>query len=236
MNQTKRLVVLCAMAMLLAGCDGAGATMTPGNVAVAGQEAVDESPDAQQADQKSSDDVLEAAPTVTPEATQVAAPPPASADAKDGYIGLDRAKELALAAAGMTADQVTFTKSKLDQDDGKVQYDIEFVTTDGKEYDYELNARTGHIESMDYDDKHIKPNTSADISIDQSSLISLEQATAIVLERVPGAEARHLKIKLDYDDGRARYEGEIKYNGTEYEFELDAASGAVLEWEAENDD
>ena len=30
------------------------------------------------------------------------------------------------------------------------------------------------------------------------------------------------------------YEGELIYNGTEYEFKIDAATGTVLEWESES--
>ena len=39
--------------------------------------------------------------------------------------------------------------------------------------------------------------------------------------------------KLDYDDGRPEYEGKIIYGGTEYEFTIDAATGSVMEWDAE---
>ena len=40
--------------------------------------------------------------------------------------------------------------------------------------------------------------------------------------------------KFDYDDGRPEYEGKIIYGGTEYDFTIDASSGAVIEWEAES--
>ena len=40
--------------------------------------------------------------------------------------------------------------------------------------------------------------------------------------------------KLDYDDGRTEYEGKIIYGGMEYEFTINAATGAVTEWEAES--
>lgn len=43
-----------------------------------------------------------------------------------------------------------------------------------------------------------------------------------------------LQVQLDYDDGRAEYEGEFYYNGLEYEFAVDAASGSVVEWDVES--
>ena len=63
--------------------------------------------------------------------------------------------------------------------------------------------------------------------------ISREQAAAIALERVPGATENDLKIELDYDDGQYRYEGDIIYQQREYEFEIDANTGTILEWSEE---
>ena len=36
------------------------------------------------------------------------------------------------------------------------------------------------------------------------------------------------------DDGRQIYEGEIYYNRMEYEFEIDASTGTIIEWSAEH--
>ena len=64
------------------------------------------------------------------------------------------AKEIALTHAGLTADQVTFIKSEIDTDDGRKQYEIEFVTKDHKEYDYEIDMYTGEILDYDYEAEH----------------------------------------------------------------------------------
>ena len=61
--------------------------------------------------------------------------------------------------------------------------------------------------------------------------ISLEEARDIALARVEGATASNISIELDRDDGWYVYEGEIFYNGMEYEFEIDADSGNILKWE-----
>ena len=60
--------------------------------------------------------------------------------------------------------------------------------------------------------------------------ISQDEAVQIALDRVPGATAQNVKIELDRDDGRNKYEGEIFYNRIEYDFEIDANSGTILEW------
>ena len=40
-----------------------------------------------------------------------------------------------------------------------------------------------------------------------------------------------MRIKLDYDDGYYKYEGDVIYNQVEYDFEMDANTGNFLEWE-----
>lgn len=63
--------------------------------------------------------------------------------------------------------------------------------------------------------------------------ITLEEAQNIALERVPGATVRNISIELERDDGWYIYEGDIEYDGMEYEFEIDADTGNILKWEEE---
>ncbi len=72
------------------------------------------------------------------------------------YIGVDKAKSIALENAGLSESNVTFTKAKLEKDDGVYEYEIEFIYGN-KEYEYEINATSGKIishsvENVDYDD------------------------------------------------------------------------------------
>ena len=68
---------------------------------------------------------------------------PSAADA-NGYIGYDRAKEIALEHAGLTADGVSRLEAELDSERAKVVYDVSF-DANGYEYDYEIDASTGEI-------------------------------------------------------------------------------------------
>ena len=61
--------------------------------------------------------------------------------------------------------------------------------------------------------------------------LSMDDAIQLVLERIPGATAEDVRIKLDYDDGYYKYEGDVIYNQVEYDFEMDANTGNFLEWE-----
>lgn len=67
-----------------------------------------------------------------------------------GEITLEEAKAAALAYAGFSEEQVNFTKLEQDYDDGKAEYEIEFLA-DKKEYDFTIDASTGEILEVDID-------------------------------------------------------------------------------------
>lgn len=143
-------------------------------------------------------------------------------------IGEEAAKQAALEHAGLEESQVTFIKQKLDRDDGRQVYEVEFYTQDYKEYDYEVDALTGEIVSYDYD-----AETSYTASSGQE--LTAAEAKALALAQVPGAtEADIREFSTDRDDGRLEYEGEIIYSNTKYEFEIDGYSGTIRSWEVES--
>ncbi len=154
---------------------------------------------------------------------------PSNPSTSTGEITLEKAKEIALNHAGKTASQVKFVKTETSYDDGKKEYEIEFVVISGNtiyEYDYEISA-TGQIKDVDYDAENYKP--SANVTI------TAEQAKQIAINKVSGATVANIReFKLDEDDGRYKYEGKIVYGNFEYEFEIDASTGNITEWEKES--
>lgn len=180
------------------------------------------------------------APTAnTPVANAPAAPEtaalPQTSDTmtqQNSYIGEEKALQIALEHAGTQATDLAYSYVKLDYDDGIWVYDTEFYSAN-KEYDYEIEAVTGNILSYDYDmeSNYLPP---ADNTQAANASVSLETAKASALAQVSGANDSHIKIYQDYDDGRIVYEGKIIYNNMEYEFEIDAATGNFLEWDAES--
>lgn len=70
--------------------------------------------------------------------------------ASSDYITEQEAKEIALKNAGLAEEEVQFRKARLDYDDNRAQYDIEFLVGN-EEYDYDIDATTGEILSMDRD-------------------------------------------------------------------------------------
>lgn len=147
-------------------------------------------------------------------------------------IGEESAKAIALKHAGLTGTEVTYIKVKRDYDDGCTVYDIEFYV-DGTEYDYEIDAYTGAVRSYDYD---IDNFTGSLPPGSDSSHIGLDEAKAIALNKagLTAEQVTYTKAYLEYDDGAAVYQIEFVSGGMEYELEINAATGAVLEYDAES--
>lgn len=145
-----------------------------------------------------------------------------------------RAREIALADAGVSASDVTFRTVKQDYDDGIQKYEIEFcVTGTGVVYDYEINAQTGKILSSEQDTNGYRGGQQGSGN-GSGTMKSESECQAIALGKVPGATGEHIRMRLERDNGVQKYEGSIVYDGMEYEFEIDAYSGAILEWDAES--
>lgn len=154
----------------------------------------------------------------------------ATAQTVTGIVDEEMAQKIALEHAGVKATDATITKSKLDYEGRRQVYEIEWYAG-GKKYDYEIAVDTGEILSSAYDEK------TSGWSVSNSSNVTVSEADAkqTALGRVSGATQKDIcEWKFDYDDGRPEYEGKIIYGGTEYDFTIDASSGAVIEWEAES--
>ena len=145
-------------------------------------------------------------------------------------IGEAKAKSVALNHAGISESDTSYIYAKKDWDDGRSVYDVEFWA-DGKEYDYEILASDGTILSYDYDAEY-QWNGSSSTSGDT---ISTEKVKSIVTDRA-GVSGTFRELKLERDDGRTVYEGEMRSGRTDYEFTIDAYTGAVLEWDTDWDD
>ena len=153
----------------------------------------------------------------------------ATAQTVTGTVDEEMAQKIALEHAGVKATDATITKSKLDYEGRRQVYEIEWYAG-GKKYDYEIAVDTGEILSSGYDEK------TSGWSGSNSSNVTVSEADAkqTALGRVSGATEKDIyEWQFDYDDGRPEYEGKIIYGGTEYDFTIDASSGAVIEWETE---
>ena len=153
-----------------------------------------------------------------------------TASASTTDIGEAKAKSVALSHAGISESSTSYIYAKKDWDDGRSVYDVEFWA-DGKEYDYEILASDGTILSYDYDAEYQWSGSSST----SGDTISTEKVKSIVTDRA-GVSGTFRELKLERDDGRTVYEGEMRSGRTDYEFTIDAYTGAVLEWDTDWDD
>ena len=65
-----------------------------------------------------------------------------------GRLTKDEAKQIALDKAGVTAAEATFTKARLEYDDGREEYEFEFYAN-GREFDIDVDANTGRVVKFD---------------------------------------------------------------------------------------
>lgn len=147
----------------------------------------------------------------------------------DSYITEAEAKVAALNNAGLTEEEVQFVHVKLESDDGKWKYDVEFHK-DNMEYDYDIDALTGEVLAFDHDAGHRRSGTS---NTAEGGQITEERAKQIALEYAGADEedTQDLTIELDYDNGRAEYEIEWYVGQTEYSCDVDAGTGEILSFE-----
>ena len=72
-------------------------------------------------------------------------------------------------------------------------------------------------------------------SASQNGYIGLDAAKQAALQHagVSASDATFVEAEYDYDDGKMVYEVEFHVNGTEYDYEIDAQTGAVVKYKSE---
>lgn len=157
---------------------------------------------------------------------------------QNNYIGEQAAQDAALAHAGVSAQNVSFVRTKLDWDDGRWQYEVEFYDQ-GTEYDYSIDAVTGEVLGYDYDAEYYTANNNtAAAQTAPGAQISAEDAKAIALAHagVSAQDAQRMEMGFDNEHGRSVYEFEWHVGWTEYSCDVDANTGEVVGYSSEYDD
>ncbi len=150
-------------------------------------------------------------------------------------IGLEAAKATALKHAGVSVQNAVFTKSEIDHDDGVVEYEFEFIVGN-IEYECKVNASGKVIkfetETIDHDDEHNETHHDTIVTSD----IGEEAAKSAAFRHagVDAANVYELEVERDIDDGRLEYEIEFKCGNMEYEYKIDAYTGAIIEKKTED--
>lgn len=148
-----------------------------------------------------------------------------------GEISEEEAVSIALEDAGIQESAVTRLRVHRSMDDFVPEYEVEFYV-DRQEYDYDIAVSDGKILSKDFD---IENDHHPSESLRETGTgLTEEEAIKLVLAKVPGAVESDVRLHRDRDDGRDIYEGSLVYEKMEYDFEIDANTGTILEWEKES--
>ena len=191
----------------------------------AGNEQTTEQPSAEQTTEQPATDQTTAQPVTGQTGEQQ---PQQSAS-----ITEEQAKEIAANHAGVAVADLTFHSVSLEEDDGRRVYDVEFYSG-STEYDYEIDAATGDILSYDNDVENFSiPQQQSTQGTATGSYIGDDAAKAAALQRAGLTEdqVRWEKCELDEDDGRFSYELEFSSGQHEYECEVEAFTGEILNFE-----
>ena len=151
--------------------------------------------------------------------------------ARTDGITLEKAKEIALRAAGVSSADAQFTKGKLETDDGRMFYEVDFYAG-GYEYDYKIAMDGRVLEAEKEKRKEHNSTTASDnlIGVDKAKQIALSHSSA------PADGVYFEKAKLEMDDGCIYYEIEFRYGAEEYEYDIDAVTGEILSFDRDTDD
>lgn len=148
---------------------------------------------------------------------------------------LDTAKSIAISDAGLTEAEVTFTKEKLEYEDGIAVYEIEFYSSANR-YEYEINAKTGDIVSREL--KSNKPSAvQPDTNTENAAQFTLNDAkeTAAKHAGFSADELNFSKADMESDNGIIVYEIEFFREGIDYEYKINASTGTIIEYETDYD-
>ena len=163
-------------------------------------------------------------------------------------IGMDAARTAAEEYAGTTAVDSVTAEVDPELDESPAHYEVELHTAWG-EFEYLVDAYTGkvisgqkdllttastpstpNVTTKPSDQKPDPSGTAQDIGYAKAKSIALNHAG------VSENEAHDMDIELGDEDGILVYEVEFKSGNMEYDYEINAATGAILKHESELDD
>ncbi len=160
-------------------------------------------------------------------------------------IGRDAAAYAAEQYAGTTALDSVTAEVDPELDESPAHYEVELQTAWG-EFEYLVDAYTGKVLSGQKDlpttvsaqNEAAKPSGQKPAPSGAAQDIGYAKAKSIALNHagVSESKAYDMDIELDEEDGKLVYEVEFKSGGMEYDYEIDAATGTILQQEAEKDD
>lgn len=155
------------------------------------------------------------------------------------YIGQDAALQAACNHAGIATSDVQGLSTEFGWSPKGMVYELDFCSG-GTEYEYKINATDGSVVKYEQEPcDHTWHTSSGNTGSDSNTTFIGESAAttaALTHAKVDQSAAQSLTVKLDEDDGVAYYEIEFCSAGVEYDYEINATTGAVAKFEQDTCD
>lgn len=168
------------------------------------------------------------------------------------YIGKTKARQIALNHAGVS--NPNYIEVEFDADDGLIIYEVEFNTS-SREYEYEIDAKTGDIiytnyepndDNYNYSSSNNSTSSSNNSSSNSNSSSSNRSSTSTSSNYISSSKARQIalnhagatsntatRIHVELDREDNEYQVEFIYNNREYDYEINATTGKILDYDSE---
>jgi len=160
-------------------------------------------------------------------AAQSAGTPPSdnptpTVDPLASMLSQDAVLAIAFADAKVTREEVQELKIELDWTGDSAHYDVDFEKDD-LDFDYEIHAETGNILKKEIPAESQPPAAEA-------TKITGEEALKVALEDagLSKDQIHDLDIELDNDGGALHYDVDFEVNDKDYDYEIDAETGKIL--------
>ena len=177
---------------------------------------------------------------------------PGDSSGDQSFIGEAAARAAALKHAGHAESEASYIRSSVEYDDGRAEYyEVEF-RIGSTEYEYKIDLYSGAVLSYETESRPQQsagaattpsatptPAPATPTPAPSSSYIGAEAAKAAAFAHagVDASSVVKLEIEFDFDDDHGPvYEIEFHSGRMEFDYEIDARTGAILKSESDFDD
>ena len=131
-----------------------------------------------------------------------------------------------------TLEPVEAAEQQAASDQTSAENDREYAPVISEEQPEQIPAAAEPVTSPETGPKPVV-HAKAERPTESQALISRDEAVRIAISRT-ASSARVAEVELDEDDGRIIYEIELEGEPFEYELEIDAATGDILDYEKDD--
>lgn len=156
-------------------------------------------------------------------------------------LTINRAKQIAVADAGVELSSAVFIKASSDFDDGIMRWELDFVSGNTK-YEYEVSSTDGTIlkkeievikqDGFPQEANPYQQTLAVDPTGHTGTKVDANKAREIAVQHSGADIANVILTKQEYDIEHAtpRWEIEFVIGNLQYEYEISAVNGAILKF------